>query len=99
MRSAASLSELREAELAGPYLWADLTWGVDRVVALSEFEKVYRRDPRYRDVRERVYTGNVAIATGLISQGDREGAARLYQALLAQSPDSAYLKRKLARVR
>ena len=83
----ASADELREAELAGPYLWGELTWNVDKVTALAEYQKVYRIDPGYKDVRDKVYTGNIALAGQLSAQGDREGALRNLNAAKSVDPN------------
>jgi len=87
LRAAASSAELREAELGGPYLWGELTGNVDLPTALAEYEKVYRRDPNFRDVRNKVYTGNVTIAGQFLARGDRAGAVKYVNAARAADPN------------
>jgi hypothetical protein len=87
LRAAASSAELREAELGGPYLWGELIANTDLPTALAEYEKVYRRDPNFRDVRNKVYTHNVTIAGQFIARGDRAGAVKYVNAARAADPN------------
>ncbi|MCC7103550.1 MAG: protein kinase [Chloroflexi bacterium] len=74
LRPAASPTELREAELAAPYLWAELTWKLDQVIALAEYEKAYRLDPSFRDVKDKVYSAYITLAGQQAQQGNRDTA-------------------------
>src|SRR4029078_4305302 len=87
LRSAASTAELREAELAAPYLWGDLILGTDLTSAVAEYGKAFRIDPNYRDVRKKFYDGNITLAKQKIGSGDRDGGQRNLNAARRANPD------------
>jgi tetratricopeptide (TPR) repeat protein len=87
LRAAASQAELREADLAAPYLWGDLVAATDLPTALAEYEKAYRIDSSYRDVRNKVFSGNVTLANQFLSRGDRAGAAKYVNAARSVDPN------------
>ena len=87
LRAAASPAEVREADLSVSYLWGELHSSIDPGLALFEYEKTFRRDPNFREVRKKLYDGNTALARQALGRDDKEAAARYVTAARRFDPD------------
>jgi serine/threonine-protein kinase len=78
------------------YREMEANWGKDDDAALAAAAEVFKADPEYREIREKLYTLQIGKADRQLRAGDREGAFSTLMAALETRPDGAEAKSRLA---
>jgi tetratricopeptide (TPR) repeat protein len=98
LRAAAKPDQLRQAELAAPYIWGDLMWDTDLTTAMKELEKVYRIDPSYRQVQDKLYSGYITQADQAIQRGDTDSATKILTTAKQVNPNRPEAQERLQKL-
>ena len=86
----------QQVELARRYAAAEAAWGQDDDVVLTELEAVYRLDPSYREIVDKLYAALLGLAGRQFQAGNLDGAIATLARAVELAPERAEAQAQLA---
>jgi eukaryotic-like serine/threonine-protein kinase len=90
-----ALAGQRQVLLAKHWRAMEAAWGNDDGAALAAALELFRIDPTYRDIRDKLYALQIVQADRLLGAGDQQGAYTVLMQALETKPDGEEARARL----